>query len=138
MVSHSVRGVRRRRVTGVAEAIVVGVIALVGSACSGTQESVQAANAPIGIQTDQMFITIENRAGLPLLDLKVAIQPAGAPAFTHLIWRLENGEKRPVSLSDFSSRDGTPFNLRLVTPKTVRVTATDVTSKPYDVQVPWR
>jgi hypothetical protein len=116
----------------------VSAIALIASACSGNPESVQAANAPIGIETSQMFVTIENKAGLTLLNLSVAIQPAGAPAFTHLIYRMENAEKRDVPLRDFSSRDGTTFNLRLVKPKTVRVTATDVTNKAYDVQAPWR
>jgi len=39
----------------------------------------QAADAPIGVQTPQMFVTVENKAGLPLVDVDVSILPVGGP-----------------------------------------------------------
>lgn len=94
--------------------------------------------APIGVQTSQMFVTVENKAGLPLIDIDVAIVPVGAPTeFTKFVERLENGEKRDVSLGDFSAQGGTTFSLRIVRPKTVRVRAKDLVGKTYEVAVPW-
>ena len=73
-----------------------------------------------------------------VLSISVAILSTGGQAFTRLVPRLENGEKRDISLSDFSGRDGTTFNLRVVTPKKVRVSAEDVASKKHDIEVSWK
>ena len=109
------------------------------TACARDHEVAEAAsNAAIGIQTTQLFVTIENKAGTALMDLSAVIQAPGAPPYTHLITRLESGEKRDVPLSDFSSRDGTTFNLRMVRPRTVRVSAVDLTGKKYSVEAPWK
>lgn len=131
-------GVRRRRSACLASVVLVGAVGLALSGCSQNKEVVQAANAPIAVSTNQMFITIQNKAGVPLLDIQATIQPVGAPPFTHLVSRLEDSEKLDMSLNDFSSRDGTTFSLRLVKPKTVRITAKDLTNKTYEVQVPWQ
>jgi hypothetical protein len=106
-------------------------------ACSNDKEIVQAADASIGIETSQMFVTIENRAGAPLLDLETTIQTPAAP-YTYLITRIEAGQKRDVPVSSFSSRDGTSLNLRLVRPRLVHVTAKDLTNKSYDALVSWK
>jgi hypothetical protein len=127
----------RRILVCVAAVIALDTIAAFEIACSRDKETVQAADAPIAIETSQMFVTIQNRAGGPLLDLTIAIQTPGT-TFTHLVRRLEAGQKHDVSLSSFSSRDGTTFNLRFVRPKVVLVTATDLTSKKYESQVPWK
>jgi len=117
--------------------VALGVLPCSQAACAGDNEVAQAADAPIGIQTGQMFVTLENRTGGPLVDLLITIQTAGAP-FTSRIWRLEASEKRDVSFSNFSSRDGTTFNLRLARPKLVRVTANDLSQKKYEAQAPWK
>ncbi len=118
--------------------VAFGVLSLSEAACSSDQDAVQAANAPIGIETSQMFITIENKSGGPLQDLTVTIEPAGAPPFTYLLSRLEMSQKRDVPLGSFSSRDGTPFNLRMVHPRSVRATAVDLAGKRYEAQVRWK
>src|SRR5712692_7572970 len=82
--------------------VAFGVLSLSEAACSSDQDAVQAANAPIGIETSQMFITIENKSGGPLQDLTVTIEPAGAPPFTYLLSRLEMSQKRDVPLGSFS------------------------------------
>lgn len=121
----------------VAGVMAFGVMALSEVACSQNTETVEAADASIGIQTSQLFVTIENKSGAPLLDLRVAIQTSSAP-YTYLVTRLESREKRDVSLSSFSSRDGTSFNLRLAKPRTVEVSATDLTNKKYESRVAWK
>ena len=75
-------------------------------------------------------MTVENRAGGPLLDVRLAIRPiGGVTEYDKLISRLEGGESRSVSLGEFNGRDGTPFSLRFVRPKDVRITATDLVEK---------
>jgi hypothetical protein len=75
---------------------------------------------------------------MPLTDVDVAIVPIGGVVeYTKFVGRIESAEKRDVSLGAFSSRDGTPFNLRVVRPKTVRVTAKDLTDKAYKVERSW-
>jgi hypothetical protein len=131
------RLIMRTVVVCLVAATALNTVALSQIACSRDNEAVQAADTSIGIETSQMFVTIENRAGAPLLDLTVAIQTPGA-AFTHLIARLEAGQKQEVPLNSFSSRDGTSFNLRLSKPRAVRVNATDLTSKKHEAQVSWK
>ena len=131
--------VRRRSCRLVASTLIAGAIGLAVSACSGAGPAAQATNSPIGIQVSQMFITIENKAGLPLTDIDVTIVPLGGyTGFNKFVGRLESAEKRDFVVSDFSGRDGTPFNLRVVRPKSVRVTAKDPNNKSYQIEVPWK
>ena len=119
-----------------ASVLAFGVIAAT-VACSHDSELVQAADAPIGIETSQLFVTVENKAGIALLDVKVAVLTPGAP-YTYIFSRLESGEKKDVPLSSFSSRDGTSLSLRMVRPRAVQVTGTDMVKKQYDVKAPWK
>jgi hypothetical protein len=41
-------------------------------------------------------------------------------------------------LSSFAARDSTPFSLRQVRPKAVRVVGKDLNNKPVQVDVPWK
>lgn len=130
--------VRRWSVGILASVVFGGIVGAALSACSSGERAAQAANAPIGVQTSQMFVTVENKAGLPLVNIDVAILPIGVPTeFTKFVGRLENGEKRDLSLGDFSAQGGTTFSLRIVRPKTVRVRAKDLVGKTYEVAVPW-
>lgn len=132
--------VRRWNLGGFVGAFGCGVVVAGLSACSGGgAQAPQAADAAIVVQTSQMFVTVQNKAGLPLVDVDVAILPVGNPTeYSKFVGRLENGQKRDVSLGDFAGRDGTTFSLSRVRPKTVRVKAKDVVGKAYDVAVPWQ
>lgn len=132
-------GAVRRWSLGVLASAVIGVaLGAAAWACSSGQPAPQAGDAPIGVQTSQMFVTVENKAGLALVDVDVAILPVGGPiVFTKFVARVENGEKRTLSLGDFTGQDGTAFSLRLARPKTVRVKAKDLVGKKYEVAVPW-
>jgi hypothetical protein len=131
--------VRRWSLAILSSAVVCGVVVAGAPACSSGGPAPQAADAAIRVQTSQMFVTIENKAGLPLIDVDVAILPMGNPTpFSKFVGRLESGQKRDVSLADFAGRDGTNFSLRVVRPKTVQVKAKDMVGKTYDVAVPWQ
>jgi hypothetical protein len=93
----------------------------------------------IAVQTSQMFVTVENRAGLPLTNVKIEVVPVGGQTvFTTSTYRLEGGEKRDFMIGQFHGRDGTPLNLRVVRPHLVRVHATDVSGKAHSTEVRWR
>ena len=113
----------------------LSVLALVS--CSGSAET----NEPtlIEVETSPFSVIVVNKVGMPLVDVDVAIVPVGrAVQFSKMAGRMDNGEKREISLSNFYGRDGTPFSLRVVRPKSVRVTAKDMNNKPIEVEVPWK
>jgi hypothetical protein len=118
-------------------AVVLGVGWLV-AACSqsGAVGSGQSESG-IVIQTSSMFVTVDNRAGQPLVDVKIALKPASGTLFTNYIPRLESGAKKDLALSDFRSIDGTGYSLRLQRPRQVIVTASDLVGKKYETTVPW-
>ena len=127
----------RRILAYVAAVTALGILVSSETACARNRETVQAADALIGIDTSQMFVTVENRTGAPLLDMTIAIQTAGAQ-FTHLLTRLEAGQKQDIPVSSFSSRDGTTFNLRFSRPRAVHASALDLTGKKFEAQVSWK
>ena len=135
-MSHPFAG---RRPVVIASLLIVGAIGCsqfrpsTGGATSSSKDA-----ALIGVDISQLFVTIENKAGLPLFDVRVAIVPVGRQTlFTNWSGRIENGDRREFGLGSFSGRDGTPFNLRVVKPKAVTVTAKDMNDRTYDVEVPW-
>ncbi len=77
------------------------------------------------------FVTIENRTDQPLIDVTVGIK-SGMLTYTDSVSRLEAKEKRQLRHAEFSSRDGTSFNLRIARPTTVSVTARDTTGKKFE------
>ncbi len=95
--------------------------------------------ATIGLETSSLFVTVINNAGAPIEDVQVAIEPVGSVLkFTSSVSRLENGEKRDISLSQFRGRDGTTFSPRIYKPRQVSVTAKDIVGKTHERTVAWR
>ena len=129
-----------RRVRLFLKIVMFGAAALALGACSGgAPVQAQDGNAVIGIRTSQLSIEIENKVGMPLTDVDVAIVPInGATEFKKFVGRMENAEKRDLSLGGFYGRGGTTFNLRVVRPKAVRVTGKDLNAKPYNVEARWQ
>ncbi len=132
----------RRALAAVVVVLVSGVVVI---ACSDSAREPGAVgtsgngDSAIAIQSSMFFVTLENRADTPLLNLQVAINPVGGVVkFVTTIARVESGEKRNISLDQFRSADGTRFNLRQVRPKNVTVGAVDMLGKRYDVTAPWQ
>ena len=95
-------------------------------------------NAPLLVSITPTSVTLQNRAGLPLADIKIVIVPYGPVEFAKSFARFETSERREVSLGEFRSADGAALNLRFVRPRSVRVSAKDVVGKSYEVEIPWR
>lgn len=92
----------------------------------------------IGVQTSASYVTIENRAGLPLLDVTVTVKSTSGVSFTKSLSRLESSAKRDLSLAEFRGNDGTTYSPQFHKAREVLVTATDLVGKKYDVAVPWK
>jgi type IV pilus biogenesis protein CpaD/CtpE len=128
----------RRRVAFVSRILLFSAATIGLVACADTAPA-RSENAPIGIENSQLSIVIENKVGMPLTDVDVSIVPiGGATEFRKFVGRMENAEKRDLSLGAFYGRDGTTFSLRVVRPKTVRVTGKDLNAKPYSVESRWQ
>lgn len=113
-------------------------LALFTLGCS-EQGQAQDANAPVKILTSQMYVTVRNDSGAPLNDVSVAIVPVGRQTiYNKFIGRLESSESRNVMLGEFFGRDGTPFSLRAVKPRSVELKGKDVMGKDYATEVGWR
>ena len=133
-----ISAVSRRRLRFLGHLSFVVLTALALAKCSSNEPSAEN-QALIGVQTSQISVIVENKIGMPLLDVDVAIVPiGGATQYSKFVGRLENAEKREFELSSFYGNDGTPFSLRVVRPKTVRVTGKDLNNKPVQVDVPWK
>ena len=128
-----------RRRLGLVASTLIACAAILGLAACADPPPAQAEDAPIAIQNSQMSIVIVNKVGMPLTDVDVSIVPVGgATEFKKFVGRMENAEKRDLSLGGFYGRDGTTFSLRVVRPRAVRVTGKDLNSKPYNVEARWR
>jgi len=116
------------------------------SACSSTGTTEAGALGTSGAEpttiaidtSNQFVVAVTNNAGQPLQDVRIAIQPVGtAPPFTATIRRLENSERRELSLTEFRSNDGTTFSPRVYRARQVTVTGTDLVGKKHELTKPW-
>jgi len=109
-----------------------------GGSESGAVGSSGATPSAVAIEKTSSYLTIENRAGLPLVDISVAVQTTNGMSFRTMIGRLETSAKREISYADLRSTDGTTFSPQWQRPARIAVTATDVVGKKYDLTVPWK
>jgi hypothetical protein len=128
------RGALSRRVW---PAVLV-VSALLAAGCS-EQGSAQRlpADSPILIEVSQGYVTVQNKAGLALSDVSISIVTYTPVDYSKRMPRMENMEKRQISLGDFHSPDGTPYNAGFIRAKSLRLRAKDTVGKSYEIEVPW-
>lgn len=119
---------------GVALAILWASVLGVG--CGAGTGSRGAEEGPLDVKVSQLAVTVANRSGRVLTDVRVTIS-SGIMPFSASYGRLDPGQRRDFSLAEFRARDGTQFNLRLHRPRSVRVTATDPDGKTHQVDLPW-
>jgi hypothetical protein len=115
----------------VCAALVAGLAACGGPSSSGDLDK-------IDVAISRFDITVTNKAGRALMEVRVEILPVGhATAYTARIARMENGEKRSLGFTMFSDRSAIQFSPRTAKPQVVRVSAADMEGKPVQVEVPW-
>ncbi len=117
--------------------LAVAMLILVQVGCGGGSVSVSGTDQ-IGIEVSALMVTLENKSGFALTNVKAVIEPAGLQktGYTATIGRVGNAQKRNVSLNEFRTEDGTPFSLR-IRASAVRVTAEDINGQQYEAVVPW-
>lgn len=117
--------------------------ALLLSACPGpgVREAIGtgAEATPVVIHTSESAVTVENRAGRPLLNVRVAIGATEAPApFVRIIPSMDVGQTMTLPLTDFRTEQGVAFDLTAAAPTQVTVRARDTLMNSYEVTVPWQ
>ena len=121
-----------------ASAVAVGVaIAAVGCGGSGASSG-RVTGGPIELEISQFSITVANRSGTAIANVKLEVIPVGAQTiFSATHYRLESNADKDFSYNDLRGSDGTPFNLRVHKPRTVRVTANGVDGAEHELEMPW-
>jgi hypothetical protein len=110
------------------------VLAVLMGACSDQGAASQDPNAPVKIEISQMYVTVRNESGLALNDVTVGIVPMGRTTiYSKFVGRLESAQSRNVMLGEFVGRDGTPFSLRVVKPRSVEVKGKDVNGNDFAI-----
>src|SRR5262245_55165661 len=94
-------GAMTRTLTPLASALILGWAVACSSPPSGAVgTSGQSNTAFVVVVADQLAVTVENRSGGPLLDVRIAIRPVGRQTeYTKFFTRMESSDKRAVSLS---------------------------------------
>jgi hypothetical protein len=83
-------------------------------------------------------ISVENRVGRPLLNIRIAIEGRdGGAVFVNTLPTLDTGATREVPFADFRTEDGTLFEAGSVAAKQVKTTARDTLGNNYAVTTPW-
>ena len=113
------------------------VFMLTAAGCGGGAPTGDIDKIQVTITPFEVIVT--NTAGRALFEVKVEIMPVGpATHFTTNVPRMENGERRNLSHTLFTDRDGVPFSPRNVKVGGVVVTAKDIDGKELKVEVPWK
>jgi len=131
----------RRPLIGVV--LTAGWLTAACSSASGQREtdaigSSGANSAVIAIERTSSYLTIENRAGLPLVDVRLVLKAANGLTFSTVISRLEASAKRDIPFGELRSPDGTTFSPQWQRAREIAVTATDFVGKKYKLTVPWK
>ena len=107
------------------------------ASCSGGDPGAASLDGAFAIEVSQMYITVENRTGLPIVGGDVEIIPVGIlPPFSASLPRLEPGGGTTIQLNAFRGSGG-PFNRNIARGRSVRVTATDPLGDVYEHEVPF-
>lgn len=113
-------------------------------ACSGASSESGAvgttgADAPLGLEISQAYITVENRTGKALLGGQLEILQAGSrPPFKSNLPRLESGASRQIALNTFRAFDGSVFSRGITRTRSLTITAKDLGGNEYQQEFPFR
>ena len=125
------------RILSVSISAIIFAMTLTTTGCGGSSENTSL-GGPIEIEVSQLFITVTNKSGMAITDIKLEVIPTGGQTSygaTH--YRLENADKKDFSLGELRDTGGMNLNLRVHNPDRVRVTATDLDATEYDIEIPW-
>ena len=92
----------------------------------------------IVVGRSESAVSVENRVGRPLLNVRVTVETVetGAP-FVLVLPTMDTGEKRDLRFEELRTEDGALLDPASVHPRQVKVTARDTLANSYDVTIPW-
>ena len=98
-----------------------------------------AGNRPaIGLSFSQTYLTIENHTGVPLVEGQIEIVPVGLmPPFRTTLTRIEADGKQDLPFNRFRGSDGSEFRRGIARARRVRISATDLTGRHYQQELPF-
>ena len=114
------------------------------SACSNAAVSKAVGTARDGdtaivVRMSESAIVVENHAGRPLLNVRVAIAATDIPMpFVLVVPTIDAGATVDLALTSFRGDDATTLDPASVRPRQVQVTARDTVAKSYEVTLPWK
>jgi hypothetical protein len=116
----------------------VGVFVSVSAAACSSSEAVESGDPSLVVEVSDSSVTLENQTGVSLSRGEIAVIPQGIPRpYVMNFSYMSSGQKRTFALNSFRMSDGTPFRRGVATGRSVKVTATDVTGKAYEREVPF-
>ena len=96
------------------------------------------ADTPIAVTASSTGVTVENRTGRPLLNVRITIDGGSSgPSFSRIVPTIDTDAKSESQPSDFRTDDGALLDLALVHPMRVAVTARDTLARSYSIAAPW-
>ena len=123
----------------IAAAVFTLGIMVVVTACGSGRDYDSPTGGPIEIERSQLNISVTNRTGTGLNDVKLEVFPVGRQmVFSAMVYRLESEATNRFSLGTLRGSDGTPFNQRVHRPESIRVTGTGtVGDDMYEIEIAW-
>ena len=131
------------RFRGFVHVVLCLAMAVATAACSSGENAEAGAvgtTSPSGLVVtfSQTYLTVENRTGVPLVEGALEIVPRGImPPFRTTLPRVEGSGRLDLPYNLFRSRDGTPFRRGVTRTQSVRITATDVSGKKLEEEIPF-
>jgi hypothetical protein len=94
--------------------------------------------AAIVVGRSDSAVTVENRVGRPLLNVRITVEPveSGTP-FVLVLPTMDTREKRDLRFEEFRNEDGTLLDPTSVRPGQIRVTARDTLANIHNATIPW-
>jgi len=123
--------------------IVLATALLTCAACAGpaVQQAVGTGSdaTPVVVRTSEAAVTVENHAGRPLLNVRLAVDAAGTAApFVRVIPSIEAGQTMTLPLAEFRTEEDVALDPLTAAPRQVMMTARDTLTKSYELTVAWR
>jgi hypothetical protein len=92
----------------------------------------------IVVGRSESAVSVENRVGRPLLNIRVTVETVGTGTpFILVLPTMDTGEKRALRFEELRNEDGALLDPVSVHPRQVKVTARDTLANSYDVTIPW-
>jgi hypothetical protein len=122
--------------TSILALALIGPIACTNAAVDKAVGSTTGAST-IGVVRAERGVTVENRVGRPLLNIRLEIEGTSGAAFVYTLPTLDTGATREIPFADFRTEDGTLFDAGTTPAKQIKTTARDTLGNRYGATTPW-